>query len=83
MLRIHSHPNYLYIQLLGNIPDDFFTSNRNISKKQWSSEFGAENHMICQKLNRMAVMTQAPAFVFLIYFGFHKGSLYLAKENNT
>ena len=83
MLWIYSHPNYPNIQLFGNIPDDLFAPYRNLTMQQWSSKFGAEYHMVCEHRYRMAVMTQSPAFVFLIYFGFHKGSHYLARENNT
>jgi len=79
VFRIHSHANYPHIKLFGNIPDDLLASYRNLTKKQGSSELGAKNHMISEKRYRMAVMTQAPAFVFLISFGFHKASLYLAK----
>jgi hypothetical protein len=83
MLWIYSHPNYFHIHLFGNFSDYLFTPYRNLTIKQWSSEFGTENHVISEHRYRMSVMTQAPAFVFLIYIGFHKASLYLAKENNT
>ena len=83
MLRIHSHPNYPYIQILGNRPDYLLASYCNITIQQRFSIFGAENHMISKKRYRMAVMTQAPAFVFLITFGFHRALTSLAKEDNT
>jgi len=73
MLWIHSHPNYSHIHLFGNFSDYLLTPYRNLTIQQWSSEFRAENHMISEHRDRMAVMTQVPAFVFLIYFGFHKG----------
>ena len=65
MLWIYSHTNYLHIHLPGNLSNDFFASDCDLTIKQWSSEFSAENHMISEHRDRMAVMTQAPAFVFL------------------
>ena len=73
MLGIHGHPDYADVHVLGNTTNYLFASLCYITEEYRSPVFSAKYHVIRLHRNGMAVMSQAPAFVFLIIIWFHEG----------